>query len=149
MKLNKLHCLIAILLLITLSLAVYNFANLLSNQKKAEAEIGRLKDEVIKLQSELDKRDTGSDKLQSELDETRGVADALKAKLDQKKVFSDCDQEAKDKAKETLAKKVELAKATNAYNAVELQKAYDLGLHLKDDYNYSYENCLRRNGIKY
>ena len=149
MKLNRLHSFTVILLIIILSLAAYNFVVLLPNQRKANEEISSLKKEITNLQSELEKKEVDSNKLQSELDETRGTTDALRAKLNEKKVFSDCDQEAKDKAKEALAKKVELAKATGAYDAAELQKAYDLGLHLKDDYNYNYENCLRRNGVKY
>src|SRR3989344_8422600 len=148
MKLNRLHSFTVILLIIILSLAAYNFVVLLPNQRKANEEISSLKKEITNLQSELEKKEVDSNKLQSELDETRGTTDALRAKLNEKKVFSDCDQEAKDKAKEALAKKVELAKATGAYDAAELQKAYDLGLHLKDDYNYNYENCLRRNGVK-
>lgn len=148
-KLNKLHSFTAILLVIVLLLATYNFSILLPNQRKAGEEINRLKNEVARLQLELDKRMDVSSKLQSELDETRGVTDALRAKLDEKKVFSDCDQEAKDKSREALAKKIEVAKVSGAYNVEEYQKAYDLGLHLKDDYNYNYENCLRRNGVKY
>lgn len=149
-KVKKIHIFTTILLLGILLLATYDLTVLLPNQSRAEGEINRLKDEVAKLHSELDKKGTASDKLQSELDDTRGATDTLRAKLDDKKVFSDCDQEAKDKAREALAKKTELAKATgDDYNAQQYQKAYDLGLHLKDDYNYSYENCLRRHGVKY
>lgn len=149
MKIKKVHGFIVVLLLIIFSLLAYNLTALLPNQRRADEEINNLKAEIVKLQSELDKRKAISDNLQSELDETKGVTDALKAKLDEKKVFSDCDREAKDKSRELLAKKIEIAKEVNDPIIQQYQKAYDLGLHLKDDYNEYYENCLRRQGVKY
>lgn len=73
----------------------------------------------------------------------------LKSEMDNKKVYADCDTEAKDKSKELLGKKIELAKNSGDPRLPEYQKAYDLGLNLKDDYNYLYDNCLRRQGVKY
>lgn len=120
-KVKKLQIIFVVLLLIIFSLVTYYLAVLLPDQRKTEREINKLKTEVTKLQSELD----------------------------QKNFFSDCDKEAEDKARELLKNKIELAKKTGVYPLQEYQKAYDLGLRLKDDYNSYYENCIRRHGIKY
>ena len=121
LKLNRLHVSTTTLLIIVLSLATYNFAILLPNQRRANEEINSLKKEITKLRSELD----------------------------DKNVFSDCDKEAESKARELLAKKIELGKVSGGYDVQKYQKAYDLGLRLKEDYNSFYENCLRRHGMKY
>lgn len=120
-KVKKSHSFITILLLVIFLLITYYLVILLPDQRKVEREINKLKNEVTKLQSESD----------------------------EKKVFSDCDKEAESKARELLAKKIELGKVSGGYDVQEYQKAHDLGLRLKDDYNSFYENCLRRHGIKY
>lgn len=101
---------------------------MLPEQKRVNQEVDKLRNEVTRLQSQKDEKE---------------------AQLDDKKVFSDCDKEAESKARELLAKKIELGKVSGGYDVQEYQKAYDLGLRLKDDYNSFYENCLRRYGVKY
>lgn len=118
---KKSHVFISLLFLVLVTLGVYYWAVLLPNLRNNEREIDQLRSEVTKLQ----------------------------AQLDEKKVYSDCDQEAKDKSRELLSKKIEVAKEVGDSGVKEYQKAYDLGLHLKDDYNSIYENCLRRHGVKY
>lgn len=119
---------IGLLLVISFSLIAYYLLVLLPEQKKVSQDLNSLKEEITRLQSQMNE----------------------KSKLtDDKKVYSDCDQEAEKKARELLAKKIELGKTTGQYNVQEYQKAYNLGLRLKDDYNSYYDDCLRRNGIKY
>lgn len=120
-KVSKRHYITGVFLLIIFSLITYYLVMLLPKQKGKDQEINRLRSEVTKLQS----------------------------RLDDKKVFLDCDKEAEGKARKLLANKIELGKISGGYDVQEYQKAYDLGLRLKDDYNSSYENCLRRHGIKY
>lgn len=64
-------------------------------------------------------------------------------------VYKDCDNEAKEKAKENLAKMIELKEKVNAPDLAEFKAAQDTGLVIKGDYDNYYEDCLRRQGIKY
>ena len=62
-----------------------------------------------------------------------------------KQIFVDCANEADVKARELLKKKIELL--PNGQEKKTMQEAYDKGLHLKDDYNTYYDNCLKKNGV--
>src|SRR3989344_1746974 len=121
-KIEKGHYIIALLLLIIFSLTTYYLVTLLPEKKRKDQEINKLRVEVTRLQSQKYEKET---------------------QLDDRKVFSDCDQEAEKNARELLAKKIELGKVSGGYDVQAYQKAYDLGLRLKDDYNSYYENCLR------
>ncbi|OGD87927.1 hypothetical protein A3H87_01815 [Candidatus Curtissbacteria bacterium RIFCSPLOWO2_02_FULL_42_37] len=64
-------------------------------------------------------------------------------------VYKDCDDEAAEGARELLKSKIEIAQNSGTAIPSTWKEASEKGLHLKDDYNSYYENCLRRNGIKY
>ena len=64
---------------------------------------------------------------------------------ERKRIYEECATEANDKSRELLKKKIELLPSGQERNT--MQEAYDKGLHLKGDYNSSYDNCLKRNGI--
>lgn len=67
-------------------------------------------------------------------------------------IYKNCDDEASIKARKLLESKIDVAIKSKQSNIseIELWKAsLEKGLFLKDDYNSYYENCLRRNGIKY
>ena len=64
-------------------------------------------------------------------------------------VYKDCDNEAKEKAKQNLAKIIELKEKINAPDLEEFKVAQNTGLVMKGDYDNYYEDCLRRYGIKY
>lgn len=55
---------------------------------------------------------------------------------------ADCYQQADEKSKESLKKKAEL------FDSEIYRKASDQGLHLKDDFNSNYENCLSSKGLQ-
>lgn len=67
------------------------------------------------------------------------LQEELKELKDRKKIFSDCDVEAKDRAKETLEKRAEFS--------FEAKRHLEVGMITKADYDYGFRACLRRNGI--
>lgn len=65
--------------------------------------------------------------------------------LSEKQKYRYCQNEATKSAQEALEKKAKLA--TGQLKSI-LEKAVEEGMYYKDDYNYSYQQCLERQGLE-
>lgn len=81
------------------------------------------------------------DKLEAE-SKTKIELLKLQAEESKKNIYKNCASEAADSAKELLKEKAGMQNTISAY-----QEAAKKGLYLKDDYDYAFNDCLRKNGI--